>query len=233
MTGWWMGLGRGLALAALAAGAGLAALAGLPPARPPPDPAGPGARPALFALRSPGMPTLRRALDYRALFLDETSQTVVGDGREPGPGVATRRSGRSSRGRWPGRWRAWSSRTALCPMRPRLDLGPRGGAGEIAHLGRQVFVNTLVMALWLNLDRLLGPAVRLARPRSGFYAVAWNLAAVAEGLVTRACDVYFSMLARRAGPRRPGRLARAVCRARGRSGGCRLMAAGGRSPRRR
>ena len=46
----------------------------------------------------------------------------------------------------------------------------------------------------------------------GLYAVAWNLAAVAEGLVTRACDVYFSMLTRRAGPDSQAAWHREVCR---------------------
>ena len=60
-------------------------------------------------------------------------------------------------------------------------------------------MNTVVMAIWLNLDRLLG--LKLVGEREmGYYAVAWNLAAVAEGLMTRACDVYFSLLSRQSDP---------------------------------
>jgi hypothetical protein len=56
-----------------------------------------------------------------------------------------------------------------------------------------VFLNTLVMAFWLGLDRFVGPWF-VSFEAMGFYIVAMNLAAVAEGLLTRATDVYFSSI---------------------------------------
>ena len=89
----------------------------------------------------------------------------------------------------------------LVPIRPSLAWD-RPAANGIYELGHQVFLNTLIMALVLNLPQLLG--LRLVDAAElGFYMVAWNLAVVAEGLFTRACDVYFSMLSRLdEGPRR-------------------------------
>ena len=59
-----------------------------------------------------------------------------------------------------------------------------------------MLLNTLVMALWINMDRLVGVRF-ITLEQMGLYTVAWNLASVLEALVTRACDVYFSMLARK------------------------------------
>lgn len=78
LTGWWAGLGRGAGLSAVAAlaAAPLAAfyhqpeLATVMLAL--------AVRPALFALRSPGVPLLRRNLEARALFADELTQAVIG-----------------------------------------------------------------------------------------------------------------------------------------------------------
>jgi len=194
LTGWWMNLGRGLMLAALAAGLAwpLATAYGQPAI-------GPvlltlALRPALMALRSPGMPELRRRMDYRSLFFDETAQTIS----------ATVVS-LTIAAIWPSLWSIVAGTLVgalvgvvasyrLAPMRPRF-LWDAHAAKEIGHLGHQVFVNTLVMALWLNLDRLLGLKL-VSDTAMGLYAVAWNLAAMAEGLLTRACDVYYSSLTR-------------------------------------
>ena len=194
MTGWWMNLGRGGMLSVLAASlAWPLAIAYDQPG------IGPvllalALRPLLFSLRSPGMPELRRHLDYRALFFDEVAQTVVATVVSLAIAVV-----------WPSLWSIVAGTLAgaavgvavsyrIAPMRPRL-IWDTTAAREIGHLGHQVFVNTLVMALWLNLDRLIGLKL-VSDVAMGLYAVAWNLAAMAEGLLTRACDVYYSILAR-------------------------------------
>ena len=197
-TGWWMGLWRGLALS------GVAIALAWPLAQAYGQPAlflvlaALAIRPAIMALRSPGMPTLRRTLNYRALFWDEVTQTVVATTVSLILAWWTQSLWSIVAGTLAGASAGAVISYVLCPITPRR-LWDRKAATEIAHLGRQVFVNTMVMAIWLNLDRLLG--LKLVGEREmGFYAVAWNLAAVAEGLMTRACDVYFSLLSRKFDP---------------------------------
>ena len=194
LTGWWMNMGRGLMLSLLAAALAfpLALAYGQPVIAP--VLLALALRPILMSLRSPGMPELRRKMDYKSLFTDEVSQTIVGTAVSLTLAVLS-----------PTLWSIVAGTLAsalmgvlisyrLAPMRPRF-IWDKDAAKEIGHLGHQVFVNTLVMALWLNLDRLLG--LKLVDDASmGFYAVAWNLTAMVEGLSTRACDVYYSHLAR-------------------------------------
>jgi|GEM_PF-2357782 len=195
LTGWWLGLGRGIviSLAAMASATPLAAFT-----RQPEMLAvllGLSIRPGLFALRSPGMPTLKRSLNYRALFIDEVTQTAVGTAVSLSLAWATRSIWAIVAGTLAGALAGVLVSYILAPIRPRL-CWDREAARDIGHLGRQVFINTLVMALWLNMDRLIGLRF-VSLPEMGLYAVAWNLASVLEALVTRACDVYFAMLARR------------------------------------
>jgi O-antigen/teichoic acid export membrane protein len=72
-------------------------------------------------------------------------------------------------------------------------------ARELSHVGRQVFLNTLLMGLWLNFDRLTGLKMVSAR-ELGYYTVAWNMAMIVERLVNRMSAVYFSMLAKTEDP---------------------------------
>jgi O-antigen/teichoic acid export membrane protein len=51
----------------------------------------------------------------------------------------------------------------------------------------------------------------LSLEEMGLYAVAWNLAAVLDGLLNRACDVYYSMLSRTADPVRRADWHETVC----------------------
>ena len=210
MTGWWMGVARGLALTSVAAALALPyavftklpALAGILAAL--------ALRPALIALRSPGMPALRKRLHYRSLFVEELTQTGAGTIVSLALALATHSIWAIVWGTLAGACSAVAVSYVLCPMRPR-PLWDREAAREIGHLGRQVLINTMVMALWLNMDRLLGPRF-IPLAEMGIYAVAWNLAAVLEGLVTRACDVYFSMLSRRGDALGQAAWHEAVCR---------------------
>jgi O-antigen/teichoic acid export membrane protein len=194
-TGWWLGLWRGTALSAIAAALSwplaqsygqpalalvLACLA---------------LRPVIIALRSPGIPLLRRTLNYRAIFVDEVTQTVVATAVSLTLAWLTHSIWSIVAGTLAGALAGAIVSYVLCGVYPKR-VWDKIAAHEIAHLGHQVFINTMVMAVWLNMDRLLG--LKLVGEREmGYYAVAWNLAAVAENLMSRACDVYFSMLSRK------------------------------------
>ena len=197
LTGWWLTLGRGavLALATAALAFPLAAFYDQPAL---------GwvvlalaARPLVVALRSPAVPVLRRRLEYRALFLDEVAQTATGV--VVGIAVASAAPGRGVwalvAGTLAGAVVGVVMSYALAPMAPRL-CWDRAAARQLVGFGGAVFVNTLLMAAWLNLDKLAGPRV-LPLTAVGLYAVAWNLAAAAEAVVTRGTDVYLALLARR------------------------------------
>lgn len=209
-TGWTLGLFRGVVvtLAAIATAGPMASFSH--------QPAligilmGLACRPAIFALRSPGMPTLRRNLNYRGLFIDETAQTAVGTAVSLLLAWTTHSIWAIVGGTLAGAVTGVVVSYLLSPIRPKLTWD-RVAASEIGHLGRQVFINTLVMALWMNLDRILGLRF-ISLPEMGLYAVAWNLAGVLETLVTRACDVYFSMLVRRGGAEAQDRWHAKVCR---------------------
>jgi O-antigen/teichoic acid export membrane protein len=193
-TGWWMNLGRGLVL--MTATAVLAYPLALAYRRP--ELFGVLATlalwPAIMALRSPGLPTLRRAMRYRALCVAEVVQTTA----QVAAGVALALILHSV---WAialamlvGATTAVAVSYVLCPVRPGRGWDP-AALREIAHLSRQIFVNTLVMALWLNLDRLLGLKF-VGQSDMGRYFVALNLVASLEAFLGRGCDVYFSMLSR-------------------------------------
>ena len=197
-TGWWLGFGRGLGLTAFAAALAwpLAWLYGQPGLFP--VLLALASRPALFAVRSPGLPRLRRELKYRALFVDEVFQTVIATAVSLVLAWQYRSIWSIVAGTLAGGVAGVAVSYIICPVWPALTWS-RPVVREIAHLGRQIFVNTLVMALWLNLDRLLGLRF-LTGTQMGYYAVAWNLAMVAEALTSRACDVYFSVLTRQRDP---------------------------------
>ena len=150
-------------------------------------------RPAIMGLRSPGIPVLRRELKYRSIFLDEFSMTLGGTLTSIGLAFIFPSAWAIVGGTIVGAFVGVAVSYYLLPMKP----GPRDpeASREICSFGRQILVNTLVMALWLNLDRLLGLKL-ISATDLGLYTVAWNLAAVAEGIITRACDVHFSMLSR-------------------------------------
>lgn len=194
LTGWIMGLGRGTLLSV---SAGLAAW---PLASFYDEPQLLGvllvlaARPLLFAIRSPALPTLRRELNYRSIFIDEIAQAVIGTACSIAMAFLFRSVWAIVLGTMAGAVTSVVLSYFLAPMRPGWAWNREAVKG-IYDLGHQVFVNTLIMAAWLNLDRLLG--LKLLSPTDmGLYAIAFNLSAAMEGLVTKMCDVYFSMLAR-------------------------------------
>ena len=200
LVGWWIGLTRGLGLSAAAA------LAAMPLALFYRQPELTGVmlalalRPALMALRSPAMPRLRRDLEYRALFTDELTQVAIGTAAAIAVALFVPEAGAWAlvAGTLAGALGGVVISYFLAPMGVRW-YWDRDKAREIAGFGGRILLNTLVMAAWLNLDRLLGPRF-LPLEAIGWYAIAWNLAAAAEGLVTRKTDVYFALLARKEDP---------------------------------
>jgi O-antigen/teichoic acid export membrane protein len=193
-TAWRMGVARGLAVAAVASALAwpLAAFYREPAL-------GPilvvlALRPALLALRSPGMLLARRELDYRPLFVDEVGQTVVGTAVALAVAWATRSVWAIVAGTVAGAAAGVAASGLLRPM--RVPRGwDRAAARDVARLGRQVVVNTAIMALGTSLDRLVGARL-LTAERLGPYVVALNLAAILEAFLSRACDVYFAALSR-------------------------------------
>ncbi len=208
-TGWTMGFGRGLILSAIAIGCAwpltmfyqeptlLGVLIVI------------GTRPLFLALRSPAYPTLRRKLNYKALFFDEICLVGISTVFSIGMAFVFQSVWAIVIGMMAGAATSVIMSYILCPMRPKF-MWNQQAAKDVYSLGRQVFINTIVMAIWLNLDRLLG--LKLLTPTEmGVYAIAFNLATVAETLVTRICDVYFSMLAREKGKEAQARWHNSVC----------------------
>lgn len=150
-------------------------------------------RPALMSLRSPAMPLLRKDLNYKAIFFDEVSMTIGGTTVSVLFALW-----------WPSVWSVVAGMIAgavvgiamsyiLVPMKPgRRNVEV---CGELWSFGVKVLLNTMLMAFWMNMDRLLGLRL-LSEHDMGLYAVAWNLAMVVEMVLNRACDVHFSMLSR-------------------------------------
>jgi O-antigen/teichoic acid export membrane protein len=193
-TGWWIGMFRGIALTTLA-GALAMPLAGYYHQ--------PGllyvlvalaTRSTLYALRSPGMPVLRRELNYRAVFFEEISLMLVGTGVSLTLAYLTRSVWAIVGGTLAGVVAAVVTSYILRPGLPGWTWDRKASA-DLSHMGRQIFFNTALMALWMNADRLVG--LHFVTPlQMGLYAVAWNLSSVLEGLALHSCDVYFSMLSR-------------------------------------
>ena len=192
ITGWWMNLGRGLVLTVLAAALAypLALAYGTPVLLP--VLLALSLKPAFMGLRSPSMPMLRRTLNYRALFVDEVLQTIVATIVSVALAWATHSLWSIVLGTLAGAATCVAVSYVLCPTAPARAWDPIA-CREIGHLSRQVFFNTLIMALWMNLDRLLGLRW-ISATDMGYYAVAYNLMYAIEALMRRGCDVYFSML---------------------------------------
>lgn len=203
LVGWRLNLHRGAVLAAAAAAAAYPlasfyrqpALTGVLIAL--------ALRPLLLALRSPAAPLLRRNLEYRALFAEELGQAVVGSATAlalawaaPGVGVWALVAGTLA-----GAAAGVAVSYVLVPLAPRWH-SDAAASRELRRFGWGVLLNTLVMAAWLNVDRLFGPRV-LPLEAVGWYAVASTLAAAVEAVLTRKLDVYFSLLSRRPPEDRP------------------------------
>ena len=198
LTGFSIGLGRGVALSMVVAAVAWpwAAINRSPALTP--ILLALSLRSAIVALRSPAMPRVRRDLNYRALFADEMSSLFLGTG-------VTLLLAYLTRSYWALVWGnligavvsvVASYLIAPYPVRWTWD---RGVIREISGLSRQIWVNTLLMAAYVNVDRLFG--LRLVGAREmGYYAVAVGLSNNVDGVFGRVADVFYTMLARQADP---------------------------------
>ena len=111
------------------------------------------------------------------MFIEEVGQTIVGTVVSISVACATRSVWALVAGTLAGAATSVLASSRVAPVAPRLTWN-RQAASEIGHLGRQVFWNTLVMAVWLNADRLIGLRY-IPLKQMGLYAVAFNLTLVA------------------------------------------------------
>jgi O-antigen/teichoic acid export membrane protein len=154
--------------------------------------------PLIQSLRSPGQPMLRRSLNYRAVALDEVGQTFVGVVVTVMTAILFHSVWALVAGTLAGAATGVLISYIQCPVRP-VFVWDRTAGHRLLNVSKQVFINTFLMALLLNSDRLLGLSL-VTVEQMGLYAVAWNLAGVLEILLSRACDVYFSALSRQGDP---------------------------------
>ena len=198
LTGFSIGLGRGVALSMVVAAVAWpwAAINRSPALTP--ILLALSLRSAIVALRSPAMPRVRRDLDYRALFADEMSSLFLGTG-------VTLLLAYLTRSYWALVWGnligavvsvVASYLIAPYPVRWTWD---RGVIREISGLSRQIWVNTLLMAAYMNVDRLFGLRV-VDKREMGYYVVAVGLSNNVDGVFGRVADVFYTMLARQADP---------------------------------
>jgi len=153
-------------------------------------------RPILQSLYNSSLPVLYRVMDFRAIAIVEIAQTVTGV--VTGITIAWAFDERTV---WAMVGGVFASDIAGLiagyvlaprPVRPHWD---REALREFSSFGRAIYVNTMVMALWMYFDRILG--LRYVSERDlGPYIFAWNLVEVLDRIINRGCDVYYSLLAR-------------------------------------
>ena len=149
-------------------------------------------RPILLAFRSPAMPTWRRSMNYRCVAIEELTTTATG--LFLGLTIALFYPSVTALivGTLGGALAAVAVSYYLTPMRPSWVYHPTI-CRELSQAGSKILFNTLLMGIWLNLDRLIGLGY-LDVEAMGIYVLAGNLAAIAEGLCSRSCDVYYSRI---------------------------------------
>jgi O-antigen/teichoic acid export membrane protein len=150
--------------------------------------------PILVSLQNPTLFVLYRRLNYRTPFLLDTIQTMTAIPVT----IILAWQLHSVWGLVLGFLAGDVIRLALshylCPKAPR-PAWDRPAVRELSHFGTPIFFNTLAFGAWNYFDRLVGPTL-LSKKDIGLYVLAWSLAEAMEVLVTRGCDVFFSMLCR-------------------------------------
>jgi O-antigen/teichoic acid export membrane protein len=194
-TGWIINFRRGLFITAC-----LAALSLFLPLLNSKPPTGPlllvlSIIPLIHSLQSPTYPVLYFHMRYRELSLIEIGQFFVG-------AVAGIVAALALRNEWALVIAMLANETAFVllshyysprPVRPRWN---REAGHELRHFSSSVFVNTLVMALWLHSDRLVALNF-VTEDDLGLFTTAWTLVEIVDRLLSRITDVYFSLLSRR------------------------------------
>ena len=149
--------------------------------------------PIVQALRSPGLINLRRELNYRAIVANELVQTIAGTAVTLVVAWFHPTVWAMVAGMFAGTAAGVLHSYMLCPVCPSFRWD-KLVARQILHGSRSIFINTLLMAIWLNSERIFGLRFLFQSRRWGFYAIALNLAGVVDFILGRACDVYFSWL---------------------------------------
>ncbi len=192
-TGWVLGVGRGLLLTLI-----VWSLSFVYPSFQGSPELGPillviGLKPLIHSLQSAYVPILYREMKYRQISTIEVGQTFI----------AT--CGSISFAYY---WEAsvWAIVCGyslgevayvvlsylVCPWKFPIAWN-RKIIAELKSFGNQVFWNTAVMSLWLNIDRLLGLKL-VSEIELGLYMLASNLGEFIDKLLMRTMDVYYSML---------------------------------------
>lgn len=152
-------------------------------------------RPIIWSLQNPMLFVLYRRLDYRPAFLLDVLQTIGGMTASISLAIWLNNVWALVFGMLAGDVFRVVLSHVVCPRAPRLRWD-RPSLHELSHFGLTIFINTLVYGAWLYFDRLTGPRV-LSDVQMGLYTVAWTLAEGADALVGRACEVFYSLLARK------------------------------------
>jgi O-antigen/teichoic acid export membrane protein len=212
-TAWLVMIGRGIGLAAITLACGFL----LPQFYPDYDGnllfwviASLAIRPILHSFSNPMAMLLHRHMRFDRWSILEFSQTFIGACFSMACAYYFRNVWAIVIGTLAGELAFVAASYLLC-KRPPMPAWHPLVAKELAHVGNQVFINTLVMALWLYVDRLVGAGF-ITVVQMGLYAIAWNLMDVVEKIGTKATDVYYSALTKIHDPEEQMRFHRSVCR---------------------
>jgi O-antigen/teichoic acid export membrane protein len=154
-----------------------------------------GLRPMIMALRSPGIVKRRARLDFRAIVIEEILQTGIGVYSSVIWATFDPSANAIVAGTLIGTMTSVVVSYWLEPMMP-VWTWDKEVMAELGQSSKKIFLNTMVMALWLNMDRLIGPEW-VGDAGMGPYVLAFNLAAAVEGLLSKALDVHYGQLAKK------------------------------------
>jgi O-antigen/teichoic acid export membrane protein len=167
-------------------------------------------KPFLHSFCNPMMMLLHRQMRFGRWTLLELSQTVFGTVMSLSWAYAYQSVWAIVAGTLMGEIAFIAMSYIVCarPPRPRWN---RQAAKDLSHVGNQVFLNTLLMALWLYLPQLIAPTY-IPAEYWGLFFIAWNLMEVIERLAGKAGDVYYSLLTKVKDPAEQVRFHEKVCR---------------------
>lgn len=150
-------------------------------------------RPLILALKPPGYPLVRRSMNFRLLVIEELSQTVAGVAVGLALAAWTGSPWSLVAGALAGACVGVAVTWAESPSVPNVPKGWRIPA-ELRRAGGAIFINTLAMAAWQSIDKVLGPRL-IDLEELGLLAVAAGWVIAVEGLGARILEVHFSRMA--------------------------------------
>jgi O-antigen/teichoic acid export membrane protein len=150
--------------------------------------------PLLHSLQSPTLPMLYFQMRYRELSLIEIGQFIA----QAGAGIVAALILKSEWALVIGVLANELTFVLLSHYYSPKSSWPRWYphvAAELRHFSISVFINTLVMALWMHSDRVMALNF-ITKEQLGLYINAWALTEIVDRLMSRITDVYYSMLTR-------------------------------------